>query len=227
MSPQFGRGDLVVHPRRPEWGSGVVEQAEAIVHDGQPAQRIVVTFQAHGRVTINTGVAPLLSKDAAEIMNRRLEDSTMTVSSNTSSYGASRSGSASEAGQGWLGKLEAKTNGDPLRRLVAALTDPFETEFGRLKATVESFRHGEDPVRNPRGLIDWAVEQTGMADPLTKYTRHELEDAFRYWVRMRDEHLKKLVFQLKRASQGPAVQQLAQQTRYATAKMRLERALRA
>jgi hypothetical protein len=206
----------VVHPRRLEWGQGVVEQASSITHEGQPAQRVVVVFEDYGRVTINTAVAPLISKEAAGKMDNRLSE--------RHPHGGA---AAVAGGSGWLGKLEAKSAQDPLRRLPAAMTDPFESELARLRATVESFRFGDDPSRHPRGLIEWATAQSGLSDPLSQYNRHELEEAYRWFQRTRDEHLRGLVDQLARMGEREAVSALSRQVPYPTARVRLEQALRA
>ncbi len=56
---EFQRGDVVIHPRRPEWGRGVVKEASHITYQGDAAQRVAVQFANKGRVVINTAVAPL------------------------------------------------------------------------------------------------------------------------------------------------------------------------
>jgi len=67
-SPQFRVGDEVVHPLRREWGTGVIQQAAPASHQGKQGQRLVVQFANQGRVTINTAVVPLVSKDAVNQM---------------------------------------------------------------------------------------------------------------------------------------------------------------
>src|SRR5690606_10247777 len=97
---------------------------------------------------INTAVAPLAPKgNQDQTMSR-----TFTPTSN------------SEAG--WLTKLEKATGNrsDELWSLPEAMTDPFANLARRLDATLDSYRFNT----TARSLIDWAVVQTGLDDPLSK-----------------------------------------------------------
>ena len=174
-APQFRPGDLVVHPLRPEWGRGVVGKAQQIVHQGEIGQRLVVAFANHGTVTMNTAVVPLTPKDAPQQMS-------ISTSPEASSHG-------------WLRTL-ADSNGQTeheLHALPESMTDPFMGVGGRLANTLDSYRFNTEA----RSILDWAVAQTGLDDPLTKYTRHELEEAFPRFARQRERHLRDLVKQIK------------------------------
>lgn len=183
----FSAGDEVVHPRRPEWGSGVVRLAEAITHQGAPAQRLSVDFARRGRVIINTAVAELMLRGQASM--------TTTSTSTSGTEG------------GWLSALEqerqGRRNGEPyeLWELPEAMKDPFSSIERRLLATLDSYRFSTEP----RSLTEWAAAQTGLNDPLTKYTRQDLEQAFLRYARDRDAHLKELVLTLKRGNQQDAI----------------------
>ena len=203
-APQFRLGDVVVHTRRPEWGQGVVERASQVMHQGQPGQRLLVSFAHRGRITLNTALAPLASKDAT----KQMRSSTSSVSS----------------GQGWLGTLsENKDNQEhELLALPEAMTDPFASVGNRLGATLESYRFSTEA----RCLLDWAIAQTGLQDPLTKYTRHELEEAFRRFARDRDRHLSDLVRQIKRNGKIELLNEALQQSRSAAASQALQEAIR-
>ena len=48
-----------------------------------------------------------------------------------------------------------------------------------------------------RSLIDWAVAQSGLDDPLSRFTRHELEVLFDQWATRRAEQLQKLLTQAR------------------------------
>jgi len=202
---RFGPGDQVLHPARPEWGPGIVERAAHITHEGRSAQRLVIQFRGHGRVTINTGVMPLVGKEATQ---------------NMSSISTTRSHTQTDI----FGRGERSI--EELWRLPEATTDPFCSPARRLSATVQTFRFGQDPRKNPRGLMEWAIGQTGLNDPLTRFTRHELEEAFSYFVRSRDQHLRKLVAELKREGRQDVIRQAVQEARYPAAKALLERAIR-
>jgi hypothetical protein len=212
----FKRGDQVVHPLRPEWGEGIVENASTIAHQGTPAQRLVIRFANYGLVTINTGIAPLLAKEVVTSMGSTLASST-TSSQSGSSFGG-----------GWLADLESKPRNGELYALPADLTDPFASLAKRLSAILETYRFTADQ-RVPggaRSILDWAMAQTGLADPLTKYTRHELEQAFPRFARDRDALLQELVRTLKKQGRRDVLEQTRQSITLAAAKQAFERALR-
>lgn len=211
--PQFTRGDVVLHPRRPEWGEGRVDQALTIVHEGQPAQRLVVTFTHYGRTTINTALAPLIAKEGNPPM------STTHTSSNRTFNAASTN--APSSGRGWLADLEGKPRQGELWALPEALTDPFDSVARRLAATLETYRFNN----SPRSLLEWAIAQTGLSDPLTKYTRHELEQVFPRFVRDRDNHLFDLVRTLKRQNRQDILQDALRTATLPAARDMLQRAL--
>lgn len=201
----FKQGDVVVHARRPEWGDGVVDQATAMTHNGRAAQRLVVRFANRGRVTLNTAVAVIQSKGSEEFMTRT---STSTFSSHAT-------------GQGWLGSLK-QDNPQELWSLPESMTDPFASLRQRLLATLESYRFSDEA----RSLIDWAVAQSGLADPLSKYNRHELEQAFARYARDRDRHLVELARSAKRQEQHQLLNQLVKQVGQPAAQCAAQRAIK-
>ncbi len=202
----FERGDVVTHPSRPEWGQGVVRQAASLQHQGQFAQRLTIDFANKGRVVINTAVAPLAPKGKGT-------DHSMTTANTTSS------------GKGWLDRLEKANSGSKheLWDLPHDMTDPFASLGQRLTATLNSFRFSTEA----RALIDWAVAQTGLDDPLSKYTRHELEQAFPRFARDRNNHLHDLVRQLKRRNERRLLDQIRSKTRVPAARAALDKAIKA
>jgi hypothetical protein len=202
--PQFRPGDVVVHPRRREWGQGVVERATDMSHRGQAGQRLVISFSHHGRTTLNTPMAPLMLKDVADQMTSR----TTSVAPD----------------KGWLGALagQGPDTGNELQQLPEAMADPFASIDSRLRATLESYRYSTEP----RSLFDWAIAQTGLDDPLTKYTRHELEQAFPRFARLRDKHLAELVRQVKRSGSIQLLNEALKQSRIPAASQALQNAMR-
>ena len=192
----------MVHPQRPEWGQGVVRQASVIQHDGESAQRVVIDFVHHKRVTINTAFVSLQFKGAEVPMT----ESSSTVASNS---------------QGWLGSLGEQA-GKGLWELPEAMTDPFASLANRLQATLDSYRFSTEA----RSLIDWAVTQTGLTDPLSQFTRHELEQVFPRYERDRDQHLAQLVSQIKKKGKAEVLGQTMQQTRHEPARQALKKAMR-
>jgi hypothetical protein len=198
----------VVHPRKPEWGDGVVRDARHASHQGTAGQRVSVQFANQGRKVINTAVVPLQHKSEADPAGD--ENETMS-SSQTSQSG------------GWIEQLErsVRGSGNELWDLPDAMTDPFKSLKDQLHATLDAYRFSTEA----RPLIDWAVMQTGLNDPLSRYTRQELEQAFPGFARNRDQHLKQLVRQLKQAGQTQVLHEAKQTTRYAEAKKALDKAM--
>lgn len=202
----FAPGDVVIHPKRPQWGDGKVMTALNINHEGSPGQRLTVRFANQGQVVINTAIVPLVSKE------------TVTQMSPTSSY-------SSHTGQGWLDGLSRDANGHELFKLPDELTDPFATLENRFEATLRSYKLISDG-RDPRALLDWAVVQTGLSDPLSKYSRPELEQAYPRFARDRDNHLASLVKQFKAKNLLSFVQQKTNQpTTVPAAKQAVQRAM--
>lgn len=197
----------MVHPRRPEWGQGVIRQASAIRHDGQAAQRVVIDFMHHGRATVNTAFVSLDLKETEGSMTRT-ESSTAVAGSSDS--------------QGWLGSLGGDQAGKgQLWELPDAMTDPFASLASRLQATLDSYRFSTEA----RSLIDWAVAQSGLTDPLSQYTRHDLEQVFPRFQRDRDRHLAQLVAQIKKEGKAEVLDQAMQQTRIEAARQALQKAM--
>ncbi|MEZ6242117.1 MAG: DUF3553 domain-containing protein [Phycisphaerales bacterium] len=89
-----------------------------------------------------------------------------------------------------------------MTRLPDRARDPFSTPLTRLGATLDLYRFGRDGG----ALLDWAASQSGLADPLTRFSRHDLEVLYDRFRRRLDEHLSQLITEVKR-SVGVAVSQ--------------------
>lgn len=78
--------------------------------------------------------------------------------------------------------------------LPEATYDPFTNLQARLAATLNLYKY------EPTGasLIDWAAVQSGLADPMSRFNRHELEVLFRGFERERDAHLKKFAEEVRK-----------------------------
>lgn len=99
---------------------------------------------------------------------------------------------------GWLEGLGKTTLDDRLRSLPEQVTQVLGTLRERLAAVIPLYALGEDsPV-----LLRWAVSQTGVADPLTHWTRDELLVALRDFCNERDAHLRNVAALLKH-KEGP------------------------
>lgn len=212
----------MTHPRRPEWGRGVVQEASRITYRGAAAQRVAVQFANKGRVVINTAVAPLV---AGEPSTNPTEPSATVSTSNASTSTTMKNTPAStHTDAGWLNALEQRHRRGPaaLAELPESLTDPFLGIRQRLENTLESFRFTD----TPRGLIDWAVSQSGLDDPLSKYTRHELEEAFTRFARQRDQHLQTLVRTIKQKGETEMLTEALRNTRHRNARQALQKLMR-
>lgn len=101
---------------------------------------------------------------------------------------------ASNGGGGWLSDLEAGNPADRLTAIPDECTDPFRSLESRLEATARLYRF------QPSGasLVEWAVVQTGMDDPLVQFTRHDLEHHFEQFRIALDNHFKKLIAEASR-----------------------------
>ena len=81
-----------------------------------------------------------------------------------------------------------------MSRLPEAATDPFTSLEARLKATLTLYRFTDQGG----SLLDWAAAQSALKDPLSEFSRHDLERLFQRFAFVRDEHLKKLVQEILR-----------------------------
>lgn len=89
-----------------------------------------------------------------------------------------------------------------MTRLPERARDPFTTPLNRLGATLDLYRFGRDGG----SLLDWAASQSGLPDPLTRFSRHDLERLYDRFQRRLDDHLSQLITEVKR-SVGVAVSQ--------------------
>ncbi len=171
---QWSYGDKVVHLDRPEWGVGVINTVTADSHEGKACQRVTVRFDRAGVKTLSTGIANLIPADDAPKIH--------TLEPGTDEHDP------------LLGDRGAVAAREVMMKLPDVATDPFTTPTARLKATLNLYRYSEQGG----SLIDWAAAQSGLRDPMTRFNRHELEDLFRRFAQVRDEHLRKVVLEVKK-----------------------------
>lgn len=169
----FRVGDRVVHASYPEWGVGRVESAEGITHEGARRQRLGVRFERAGLKTLSTAFADLRPAEEGTAIGRAEEQS----------------------GAGLIEGAAERSAAEVMISLPDAATDPFRPIGVRLRETLALYRFGG---RGP-SLLDWAAAQSGLRDPLSRFTRHELEDFYVRYERERDKHLKRLVEQARRS----------------------------
>ncbi|MGP1272061.1 MAG: DUF3553 domain-containing protein [Phycisphaerales bacterium] len=166
-------GDRVRHPGKPEWGIGHVTAVEPSQVDGVATQRVTVRFERAG-----------LKKLAASVA--RLEPA------GTEPTGPRGNDPPS-------GDANANRTDDELRALLIELPeacrDPFRSVAERFKASLSAYRF----TGSGGSLLDWAASQTRLADPLTRFSRHDLEEAFARFRRRLDKHTTDLGLELVRA----------------------------
>ena len=211
-------------PSVPSGAAGWSATSRAHTHNGSAAQKLTIDFANRGRAVINAAVAPLekigSEVPAGQVRERKQPDHRGSAAQLWAGHpdrlaaqtAQEREAAAEEAGtallergrgggrrvadQGWLDELEAGAAGGKheLWELPASMTDPFVDIRDRLRATLLSYRFTDDP----RSIIEWATTQTGLDDPLTRYTRHEMEQAFPRFCRDRDNHFRKMAMDLKK-----------------------------
>lgn len=167
----FRMGDRVVHAAKPEWGVGVVSTSASTTHEGAPCQRLTIRFDRAGLKTVSTGIAEIRpAGDRIGTVPERDEPSVETPRNPI---------------------LDA----DPAeaRRIMTAIPerarDPFANDATRLRETLKLYRF----TGSGGSLVEWAVLQSGLSDPLSRFSRHELEDSFSLFTRALDAHLAKQV----------------------------------
>ncbi|MBL4808631.1 MAG: DUF3553 domain-containing protein [Phycisphaerales bacterium] len=170
---RFQMGDRVVHSSKPEWGVGIVSTSSMEDHEGVPCQRLVIRFDRAGRKTVSTAFAKI----------EPAGDRVGTVPEKESNLAQSQ-GQANP-----ILKASVREVQQIMTTIPEAARDPFASPGQRLKATLSLYRFTD----SGGPLIDWAVMQSGLSDPLTKFTRHELEDFFGYFEKILWKHLGKMV----------------------------------
>ncbi|MHC4810439.1 MAG: DUF3553 domain-containing protein [Planctomycetota bacterium] len=178
----FAFGDQVRHPTRPEWGVGSVTKVETVTIEGKPAQRLSVRFPGQGIKVLNTGYV-----DLSRIGDEAEAGSTLGGFQMDEPPAAEVIRSLD--GADWLADVNRRRIEEAMRVLPESARDPFASARRRIETTLALYRF----ERTGHGLIDWAIAQTGLDDPLNRFNRHELERFFDRWATERDAHLARLV----------------------------------
>jgi len=172
-TPRFQFGDRLLHTDKPEWGVGQVIGAEDVTIEGVAGQRLKIRFEREGLKSLATQIAKLRPAEPQTTMER--------------------------AEEGVLSGLNPEDSDKVAREVMTAIPeaarDPFASLTARLSATFGLYRFESSGA----SLIDWAAAQSGLTDPLSRFNRHELEEFFRRFSVSRDEQLKGLIGEAKRA----------------------------
>lgn len=179
VNREWKLGDRLMHAGRPEWGIGEVRSAESLSQNGIRCQRLTVRFERGGVKTLSTAFADLRTADQ---MPRLVEQEVTEPHRNGGST------------RGWLADAEQGSVVDQMTKLPEEATDPFRTRKARFEAALNLYRF------TPTGasLLDWASIQSGLKDPLSNFSRHELERLFDRFRAHLDAHLKKLGLELRK-----------------------------
>lgn len=190
----------MVHTGRPEWGVGHVVTAEPVVQDGKRCQRLTLRFDRAGTKTLSTAYASLIVAQEGVELPRAV----------------------GEVAPDPLAAAASPLPADWFTQLPEPATDPFSGLKRRLTETLNLYRF------NGQGgsLLDWAAMQTGMKDPLSRYSRHELEVFFKRFQAALDEHLRRLLKDIRKQDPGITTEVVAAASPAAKAAVRRAEAMR-
>jgi hypothetical protein len=193
----FAKGDSVIHAGKPEWGPGDVMSAEGQLHEGKPCQRLTIRFSRGGLKTISTAFADL--RPASEAPLAMFAKRFAAAPEEPVRSGKSRDDTDDLRGNGeseptMQDVLDRAASLEALQKLPENINDPFVPIMKRVQATLDLYKLWDKPA----GVLDWATIQTGLRDPMSMMSRHELEaqmDRFRISL---DGHLKKILKDARR-----------------------------
>ncbi|MDP7029815.1 MAG: DUF3553 domain-containing protein [Phycisphaerales bacterium] len=179
-------GDRVRLPGKPEWGVGVITAAKPTTVRGAPCWSLQVRFPNAGIKSLNSSAATL----------ERVEETPREHGAGGAA--AVLEEAAATAGDELLGPMAQRRVEALMVDLPEACQDPFRSLAARVETTLALYRFDATGGR----LIDWAVAQTGLNDPMTHFNRQELETHFRKWAQARDQHLARLVRDARHAGES-------------------------
>ncbi|HRP62902.1 MAG TPA: DUF3553 domain-containing protein [Phycisphaerales bacterium] len=175
---RFQFGDRVRHVKKPEWGIGTISKTEDTAVNGNAGQRLTIRFPNAGIKTLFTGAAEIeVIEEQAADLDMPGGETHVKVWDRLKHEGD------------WLSPHASRKVDEAMVTLPENVRDPFRSLPNRLAATMELYRFD----RTGRSLVDWAVAQSGLDDPLSRFTRHELERLFDRWATQRENHLRELL----------------------------------
>ncbi len=177
----YKKGDHVRHPSRPEWGHGVITKIEMVSHDRSSDLRMWIRFPSIGEKTFLASAAGL------EVVDDQGMSNSVHARPTLDALQLARGG-------GWLGAISKRTPEELMTALPGEATDPFLPLRKRADFTIRLYRFDGSAVK----LIEWAVAQSGVEDPLSHLNRQEIEQFYRRWLVNLDNHMKKVLTDLRR-----------------------------
>jgi hypothetical protein len=173
-------GDRVRMPSKPEWGVGTLTRVTRSQIKGESCWSLTVRFPNAGIKTLNTSVAVL----------ERVDQTTDDGAGEAAVVIAKAHMAADDE---LFGPMAKKNVDAVMTDLPEPCRDPFRSLAARVELTLDLYRF----AATGRLLVDWAVAQTGLDDPLSQFNRQELETYFGRWSMERDRHLAKLVHEAR------------------------------
>lgn len=170
-------GQKVRHCKRLEWGTGSIIKIEVITREGRADRRIWIRFPNVGEKTVLASMAELEHVEGEA----------------PSAAGPSLADLHAQSDGGWLGAINKRKPEHIMTALPDAATDPFLPLRRRLQNVLALYRFDSGPR-----LVEWAVAQSGLNDPLSQFNRHELESFFHRWRFALDAHLGRLMQEARR-----------------------------
>lgn len=170
----YTQGTRVRHRQRPEWGAGTITRIEPITRGTTRDQRLWIQFASAGSKMLLASAADL------EVLDGGAAEHTFAAREVTSE-------------RGWLGQIASKKPEQAMTELPPDATDPFLLPERRLKNLLTLYRFDGSTK-----LIDWAVAQSGLDDPLSRFNRVEIEAFYKQWSMERDLALSRLVGDFRR-----------------------------
>ncbi len=174
------QGDSVRHPERPEWGVGNVTRTEICTNSGTRDLRVWVRFPNVGEKVLLASVAKL------EVMGE--QTGMQAIYSRPTITQVEGAGS-----DGWLAKIGERNATELMIGISPEATDPFANIKVRLERTLKLYRFDGRAA----SLNDWAVAQSGLSDPMTRFNRQELEQLHKRWLFNLDTHLGRLLQEVR------------------------------
>ncbi len=170
-------GDRVAHQKFPEWGSGAVIKVEKTAVNGESTSRVTVRFSNAGLKSFVGDELPLFLMQNGHAVPGDRDGKRPAIAE------------VEDLERAGLHQAVEQKLQDIMRAIPLPCRDPFNTLEHRLRRTLDLYKYD----MSGRGLMEWAIAQTGMDDPLSRFNRTELEVYFKEYSNELNKHLAKLL----------------------------------